>query len=247
MNIDIIKALTIKDISLYFRNRFIAVITILGFVFYILIYFVMPKSVNENLEIGIYTPVDLPVFEQIEDEGLEIKQVESEEFLKEGVIEGRYVAGIAIPADIMEGFIMSVQKPVINLYFAADVPGEIRNAIIVLIEELSYQQTGQELNIDISQEILGVDLAGAQIPPRDRMRPLFAVLLIMVETFGLANLISEEIERGTINALLVTPVSVRELFIAKGIVGVGLAFVQSLLLMIIIGGLGREPLVIILT
>ena len=244
MNLRIIGALVVKDLSLFFRNRFFAIITVIGLVFYIVIYFVMPKSVNENLEIGLYSPVVFPAFEQVQGEGLEIEGVESEELLKEGVIEGQYVAGIALPADIMESFI-SGQKPKIGLYFASDVPEEIKTSVEVLIRELAYQQIGQVLTIEITEEILGPDLADMQIPPRDRMRPLFAVLLIMMETLGMANLISEEIERRTINALLVTPVSVKELSIAKGITGVSLAFVQAVLLMAIIGGMSQEPLIIL--
>jgi len=244
MNWRIIGALVAKDLSLFFRNRFFAVITVLGLVFYMIIYFIMPKSVDESLEIGLYAPVMLPAFEQMQGEGLEIEGVESEELLKEGVTEGQYVAGIALPVDIMES-LMSGQKPKISLYFASDVPEEIKAAVVVLIRELAYQQAGQALTIEITEEILGTDMAGMQIPPRDRMRPLFAILLIMVETFGLANLISEEVERRTINALLVTPVSVKDLFAAKGITGVSLAFVQAALFMAIIGGMSRQPLIIL--
>jgi len=244
MNLRIIRALVSKDFSLFFRNRFFALVTVLGLVVYIVIYFVMPSSVNESLAIGLYAPVVLPAFEQMQGEGLEIEEVESEELLKEGVIEGQYVAGIALPADIMEGFMFG-QKPKISVYFASDVPEEIKDAVAVLIRELAYQQTGQVLTIEISEEILGTDMAGMQIPPRDRMRPLFAILLIMTETFGLANLISEEVERRTINALLVTPVSVKDLFAAKGITGVSLAFVQAALFMAIIGGMSRQPLIIL--
>ena len=244
MNLRIISALVAKDLSLFFRNRFFALITVLGLVLYMVIYFIMPKSVNENLEIGLYAPVMLPVFEQMEGEGLEIEGVVSEELLKEGVTEGQYVAGIALPADIMEGFI-SGQKPKISVYFASDVPEEIKDAVGVLIRELAYQQTGQALAVEVSQEILGTDMAGMQIPPRDRMRPLFAILIIMTETFGLANLISEEVERRTIQALLVTPVSIKELFTAKGITGVSLAFGQGIIFMTIVGGMNQQPLIIL--
>jgi len=244
MSLRIIGALVAKDLSLFFRNRFFALITVLGLVVYIVIYFIMPKAVDENLEIGLYAPVMLPALEQMQGEGLEIEGVESEELLKEGVTEGQYVAGIALPADIMEGF-MSGQKPIISVYFASDVPEEIKTTVEVLIRELAYRQTGQALAIEVTEEILGTDMAGMQIPPRDRMRPLFAVLLIMMETFGMANLISEEVERRTINALLVTPVSVKDLFAAKGITGVSLAFVQAALFMAIIGGMSRQPLIIL--
>ena len=244
MNWRIIGALIAKDFSLFFRNRFFALMTAFGIIMYLIIYFVMPSSVDESLDIGLYAPVIPPVFEQIQEEGLEITEVETEEQLKEGVTEGDYIAGIALPADIMATFAAG-EKPVINLYFASDTPEEIREAVNVVITELSYLQTGQTLNVTVETNILGQDMLGMQIPPRDRMRPLFAILLVMVETLGLANLISEEIEKRTIHALLVTPVSVKDIFMSKGIIGVTLAFSQAVLFLAIVGGLNSQPLIIL--
>ena len=87
-------------------------------------------------------------------------------------------------------------------------------------------------------------MAGAQIPQRDRMRSLFAVFVLMTETFGLAGLISEEVERRTAWALLVTPMTVKDLFTAKAVLGTLLAFSQALLLLGVVGGMNAQPLII---
>ncbi|MFH1560310.1 MAG: ABC transporter permease [Chloroflexota bacterium] len=244
MNLRIVGALISKDFRLFFRNRFFALMTALGIIVYLVIYFVLPSSVNETLEIGLYAPVMPPVLEQIGEEGLQIKAVESEEALRETVAEGQYLAGVALPADIGEKLMLG-QKPRINVYFAPDTPVEMKDAVQALIRELAYTQTGQPLPIEVSEEILGPDMAGMQIPPRDRLRPLFAVLLIMTETFFLATLVSEEVERRTIQALLVTPMTVRELFAAKGITGIGLAFGEAALFMAVVGGLSGQPVIIL--
>lgn len=242
----IISALVSKDVALFFRNRFFAIVTVIGLIFYIVIYFIMPRAVDENLEIGLYAPVTLPTFEQMQGEGLEIQVVESEEELKEGVIDGQYLAGIAIPADIIEK-LMSGQKPKLSVYFASDLPEEIKDAVEAIIRELAYQQTGQPMTVEISEEILGQDMMGMQVPPRDRIRPLLAVMLLIFETYGLASLISEEVERRTFHALMVTPVTVRDFFAAKGITGISLAFGQAALFMAIVGGMNEQPLIIIAT
>jgi len=204
----------------------------------------MPNSVDESLEIGLHAPVVPPAFAQTGEEGLEITAVKSEEALKDAVSEGRFAAGVALPADIMDRF-SSGQKPRIILYFTSDSPEEIKDAVETLMIELAYLQTGQALAIDISQEILGPDTVGAQTPPRDRLLPLFALLLIIVETFGLANLISNEVERRTVYALLVTPVSVSDLFAAKGLTGTGIALGQAALFVAIVGGMGEQPAIIL--
>ena len=244
MNLRIIGALISKDFSLFFRNRFFALMTPVGLIAYLVMYSLMPSSVNESLRLGLYAPVMLPAFGQIQEEGLEIEVVESEEALREAVTEGQYVAGVAVPADIMERLALG-QKPQINVYFASDTPGELKDAVGLVVRELAYVQIGQPLAIEVSEEILGRDMLGMQIPPRDRLRPLLVVLLIMLETLGLATLISEEVERRTIQALLVTPMTIKDLFAAKGMVGVILAFGQAALFMAIVGGISRQPLIVL--
>ena len=246
MNWRIIGALVSKDYSLFFRNRFYSVVTVLGIVFYIAIYFWMPKSVDESLSIGFYTPIPLPTIEQADEEGLEIHFADSEGELKDAVIEGDYIAGIVFPADMRET-LMAGGKPKVTAYFASDVPLEYKDAIELLIKELIYERTGQELDIEVKEEILGPDMLGMQIPPRDRIRPMLAVLLLIFETFGLATLVSEEVERRTIQALLVTPVSINGFFVSKGITGVSLAFIQAILFMGVTGGMNNQPLTIITT
>ena len=177
-------------------------------------------------------------------EGLRLERVDTEEALVEAVTSGQYVAGVALQDDLLARFTEG-RKPRISLYFTSDAPAEIRGAIEVLIQELAYVQVGQPLSLEISEEILGPDRVGIQLPPRDRLRPLFAVVLIMTETFFLATLISDEIERRTIRALLVTPMSVKDLVVAKGIVGISLAVGQAAFFMAVVGGMNVQPLVIL--
>ena len=244
MNWRIIWALVSKDLSLFFRKKGILAITVLGLVFYLVIYFVMPNTVSETLKIGVYGPGLPPILEQIPEEGLEITIVDSEEGLKNSVTEGEYIAGIALP----EGFLSKLNsgvQPEIQLYFTPDAPEEIKTAMRTLVNEMAYQLTGQSLNVEITQEVLGQDLLGTPVPPRDRMRPLIAVMIIFMEMLGLANLMTEEVEKRTAQALLVTPATVFDLFTAKSIAGIGLAFVQAILVMIIVGGMNINPILIL--
>ncbi|MBN2238370.1 MAG: ABC transporter permease [Dehalococcoidales bacterium] len=239
-----IQALIKKDLSLYFRNRFISVITVLGIIVYIVFYFVMPDTVDENLDIGMYTTFEIPGFTQVEEEGLRVIKAESDEALQESVINGDYVAGISMSGD-MDAIVSTGEIPAVTLYLASDVPEYIKDSITAILRELAFQAAGQPFNVEIDQEIIGDDMSGMQIPPRDRMRPMLAIFIIMFETFGLANLIAEELETGTARALLVSPLSVNELFIGKGLFGIGLAFVQSVIFMVVVGGFSQQPLIIL--
>jgi ABC-2 type transport system permease protein len=245
MNLRAIRALVGKDFILFFRNRFFALVSLLGLAVYVMLYFIMPSSVDETMNIGLYAPGWSPISDDIQQQGLEVHVAESQENLEDGVMAHDYVAGIALPADLLEKLALG-EKPRIDLYFASDTAEESREAVSSLIREMIYAQTGQPLTVDFSTEVLpGPDMVGKQIPPRDRMRPLLAVLLIVFETYGLATLITEEVEHRTIQALLVTPVSVKDLFAAKGITGITLAFGQGALFTALVGGLNDQPVIII--
>ena len=245
MNWQIVSALIAKDFKLYFRNRFFALITVLALVAYIAIYFVLPRTVDETLDIAVYAPVLPPILEQAGSQGLELELMESEEQLKEAVVGGEYLAGVVVPPDLMDK-LMSGEKGRLDVYFSAETPEELRNSIKVLLEELAYLQTGQMLSVRVSSEVLGRDMVGIQIPIRDRLLPMLAVVILMMEMLGLASLISSEVVSRTVQALLITPMTVRGLFAAKLIMGASLAFAQALLFMAATGGLSQQPLIIIL-
>lgn len=244
MNWRTIRTLVAKDIFLFFQNRFFAFITVLALVFYALIFFLMPSQVDETVEMALYAPAPPEAFNaQLEQEGLLIHRVSSEEELRQTVTDGTYPFGVALPADLSGG--PGAEKTSIRLYFTSELPGELQDAYTMLVEEMVLSAVGHPLNIEAQGEILGPDLAGAQIPPRARMLPLFAVFVLVMETMGLASLITAEVEQGTIRALLVTPIRVEGLFLAKGVTGVLLAFVQVTLLLAVTGGLNHHPLLML--
>ena len=127
MNLKGIRALVAKDFTLFFRNRFFALVTPLALIVYVAMYFIMPGSVDETLEIGLYAPGWSPALEETQQQGLKIHVAESKEDLEDGVTAHDYVAGIAIPSDLMEK-LASGQIPQIDLYFASDTPEEAKQA-----------------------------------------------------------------------------------------------------------------------
>lgn len=233
MNLKRVGALVAKDTALFFSNRFIAVVTVLGLVFYLLAYFLMPSTVDETLRIGLYAP-GLPAQQQSE-QGLEAMVLPSVDEVREGVLDGRFAAGLAFDAGAAR----------VTVWLPAEAPAELRESIGILAAELALALTGNELPVTFTEEVIGLDMAGRQVAMRDRLRPLIAVFLLLVEMLGLANLITDEVERRTLTALRVTPMTVSEFYVAKGIVGVGLAFVQSVLFLGVVGGLRSHPLLLV--
>jgi ABC-2 type transport system permease protein len=246
MDISIIFALLRKDIILFFSNRFFALITFLALFAYAAIYFMMPSEIDETLELAIYTPnFPTSILAELAEQGLVLTNLESEEAIIESVHEGQNQVGAVLSADFFQKLI-SGQTGQVQLYFSSDFDNEFKEVYALLFTEIAYMISGKPLNIQISEDILGEDRSGDQIAYRDRLLPLLVVMILMFETLGLASLIASEVSAGTITALLVTPVRVEGLFVAKGILGVGLAFIQALLLMAIVGGLNKQPAMILI-
>jgi ABC-2 type transport system permease protein len=247
MNWRVFRALVAKDFVLFFRNRFFALISVLGLVFYVAIFYVMPSSVDEVLEIALYTPHSSLRLEQVGNAaGLASEVFSSEEALKAAISEGRYPAGIVLPDDLFDRIAVG-QPGRVEVFFASSVSEELENAVTAIIREAAYLQSGQILPLEITREILGKDMVGMQIAPRDRLLPLIGVFIILTETLGLSSLISEEVEGRTVQALLITPLTVESFFLAKGFTGVSLAFGQVALFMVATGGLSQQPLLILVT
>jgi ABC-2 type transport system permease protein len=245
MKAQMISTLVIKDLSLYFRNQFFALVTILGVVAYAVMYYLLPSTVDETLEVGFFAPVLPPEFvEPFEEAGIILKTAESEEALKTAIDEGDYNVGVVISDELLAK-LAAGEKDDITIYFGADFPDEQKQANVIIFQELAFNLVGQSLHVDANEEILGVDLAGAQIPIRERMLPMLAVFILMVETMGLAALITAEIEGRTIGALLITPLTTGGLFTSKAIMGTGFSFAQATLLMLVTGGLNRQPVLIL--
>jgi ABC-2 type transport system permease protein len=245
MNPRIIGTLMLKDLRLYFSNQFFTVITILGLVAYIGFFFLMPVRVEDELELGIYfSPMPAELEELLEEDEVNFILTDSDTALQKFIQEGDIPAGYSFPDGSLERIVAGEQVPV-HLYFSPEIPEEFKEIYAVILDEFAFVLSGQEVDIETTEIILGPDMAGEQIPPRQKMLPLLTVFVLGMEILGLASLISEEVEAGTLQALLVTPVRVDGLFVAKGMFGTVFALLQTTLLMGITGGLDQKPLLIL--
>ncbi|MBK8026820.1 MAG: ABC transporter permease [Chloroflexi bacterium] len=251
MNARVLGVLIQKDLILYFRNRFFAFITVGGLIVYIALYLLLPATIDESLTLAVYAP-SLPdtLLEFLSGNDITLAPKESEEALEQSVIASEYAAGIALPADIVAAM-LSGRETTVKVYLASDAPPEIvdamRTVLRLAFNEMSYTLSGNPLRLEFNEQIVGQDMTGQQLAVRDRLLPLLAVMVLVIETMGLGSLIAEEVEAGTLKALLITPVNVAGLFASKAIFGILLAFIQAALLMGLTGGLRTEPILVLVT
>jgi ABC-2 type transport system permease protein len=250
MNTRTILILLQKDLKLFFRNPLFAVLTGLILILLPVTYYLLPAEAEQALTIGLYAPrKPQELVHQLEQRRLRVETVASHEALVEQIEDNALDAGVSLSQADLNA--LETGQPVqIRLMLPAGAPREFATSMTLLVSmaanEASYALSGVRYTLEADEEILGHDRVGEPIAVRDRLLPMFAIVLLLTETMGLAGLITEEVERRTLRALRLTPARAGEIFSAKGLMSVGLSFLQTVLLVAVTGGLSSQPVLVLL-
>ena len=249
--VDIVKAIVAKDLRTYARDRFYVLVTVMGLVAYIGIFWVLPSTAERPVPLGAHLPGGQELLEPrtgSQGGGFAIVAYDSPAELEAAVKEGtEVVAGLDFPQtflfDARAGLPTSVR-----VLLGADAPEELRpllrSGVTEIVAAIGQLEPPVQLPA-MSDVVLGPDRAGQQLSLRERMRPLLLFLVLMVEMIALASLVAAEIAQRTVTALLVTPARVTVLLVAKSVLGTLLAFSQALALALATQTLGVSPLLLL--
>lgn len=238
-----------KDLAQIARNRFLAAISVLVIVVFGVLFHLLPSRVDETFKMGFYLEVDEEagrafgleggreeIASRLEEaggekasEGLELGWADSEDELMRMVEGGRVSAGISLR--------ITGEEPRVALYVSSDAPAEISGAGEAIAEEIGYKLVGYRLPADFKVSVLGPDFAGRQIPMRDRLRAALLTFVFLLEIYSLGNLVMEETQKKTAQAVLVTPVTLGGFISAKATTGIVFTFGQGLLLALLLRAL----------
>lgn len=263
----IIRAIVWKDLREFSRDRVWIILTPTTIVFVILAFWLAPNKVNETITVGVFPPGLAQALESLgEGEGGEVRGIEFETFESEeqlaaavaGELEGDGTKdvsiGIAFPDNFAPAMLLG-ERLAVSVYLDGAVPGWITDAISSEIREIVYgmqaaaagRNPADALPVRMPDQetmILGEDRAGIQVPLREKIRPLMAIMILMVEAIALAGLVAVEIERRTVTALLVTPARVSDVLAAKAITGAVLAVSQVLVFLLASRSFGDDWLLV---
>lgn len=235
-----------KDLNQVFRNRFVAVISVIVIIAFAVVYYLLPSGVNESFKLGFHLEIDenaprgFPLLEDREgvsrkisssssgeaEGGLELQWAESTDELKRMVEEEIVSAGVSL--------VITSSEPELVLYVSSKTPREITEASEAIAVEIGYALIGYQPPAEFQATVIGRDMAGNQIPMRDKLRVMLLVFVFLLELYGLGNLLMEEIQRKTAEAVLVTPVTLADFISAKAVTGILIAFSQGLLLALLL-------------
>jgi len=246
-------ALIEKDVKLFFRNQFLAVITLLGLTAFTAMYYLMPSKPDDSLPAALYLQPDVGAeMRAFLSDALDADLMESEEQMLQNMREGDYTVGLSLTQAMLDAMAAG-EELTIPVYSAPGATPDLKQAILDIftagLNNLHISSLKKQINVEDRVIVLGPDLMGIGEPIalRDRMLPLLLMMVFSIELIGLANLISEEMTRGTANAILVTPLKTGQFFRAKMVMGIGLAFVEVCLLAAVTGKLMISPAILVAT
>lgn len=249
VRVDLVKAIVAKDLRVFLRDRFYVLVTVMGLVFYVLVFWLLPDTVDESIGLGVHIPGGEQLIAQQAGAGggFQIVPFESREALEAAVTDGSEVAA---GLDFPEGFLEQAatgEETTVRVVLSGGAPEELRPALVGGVREIVAAIGGGEPPVALptmSDVVLGPDRTGQQLSMRERMQPLLVFLVLIVEMFALASLVAAEIAQKTVTAVLATPTRVRDLLAAKATLGTGLAFVQAMAIALATGALLQAPLLL---
>ncbi len=266
----IVTTIVAKDLRAFARDRLWVILTPFSLAFAIAAFWLAPASVDDKVHVGIHPPDAVQLMVRLEeeegdDDGIVFIAFDERARMVaaiQGVLEDptededQVLLGMSFPEDIA-GTLRTGGQPEVELLVTQDVPAPLRAAFAGEVVELGFaleaMLAGRALETalpvrfgDEASMVLGEDRTGTQVAMRDKLRPMMAVLILMLGCIAIAGLVAVEIEHRTVTALLVTPARSTDLLLAKGITGTLLGVGQAVLFLLATASLGEHPAVILL-
>lgn len=273
--VSLVAAIVLKDLREFAGDKMWLTITPLGLASMIIAFWVLPSTVDETVSLGISpqamaepldamfnrgdaqqeeaaTAIELIAFDN---EAALTAAIAGEEPGEDGEEPPDLSMGLAFADDFSKA-IVAGEPTRVTLVVDGTMPEPFERAMASEAREIAwaYQASSRgghprdALPVSLperSHSILGEDRAGNQVPLRERMRPMLALLVLMIGSIGLAGLVAVEIEQRTVTALLVTPVRTADLLAAKGLTGAVLAMGQALVFVVATWSFGESPLLVL--
>lgn len=136
------------------------------------------------------------------------------------------------------------ERPLLELYFSGESLASNRLILAVTTLDLVRAVAGQPSPVAVEVVQLG---DGAALPLADRLVPLLVLYALLVAgVFVTSFSLVEERETGTLSALLVTPVALPEVLLAKSGLGLLLAVLMAVVTLALNGVLTSQPAALLL-
>ncbi len=170
----------------------------------------------------------------LERDGLDVRVLQDASELKRQV-EAHDLDGGLVLAEGFDDAVRAGERPLLEIYMSGESLASNRVVMAVTAIDLVRQVEGRAPPVEIEL----VRVGGDALPMSDRLVPLLVLMtLIIAGVFVTSFSLVEERERDTLDAMLVTPMRLSEVVLAKGLLGLVLALAMSLVTLALNGVLG---------
>jgi ABC-2 type transport system permease protein len=161
--------------------------------------------------------------------------------LEDAAARGAVDMGILLPAGFDQQ-VQANQQANVTVYVWGE--SHLRHRLVLgsAIIHGVRQIAGQEVPVEVLQRVVG---EGANIPWEKRLLPLMVMMSILLSGVMVpaTSLVTEKVKR-TISALAVSPASMLDVFLAKGLLGVILSMVAAFLMLFLNQAMGEQPVLL---
>lgn len=166
--------------------------------------------------------------------GIELTVLDSAAELRRAVEANDYDAGLVLPTGFDEA-VRSGQKPPLEMYVSGESYASNRIILSVTTLDLVREVEGGTPPVDVKL----VQSGNAGLPISVRLVPILVMYALFIAgAFLPASSIVDEKVHGTLTAMLVTPAKVGEIVAAKAALGILMAFLMSIVTLLLNNALG---------
>ncbi len=221
------------------KNFFFVFAVVVPVVFSLVVSLVFGTLFADQATLGVVDEGASRLVSMLEENGsLDSREYGTVLELKEAVASGAVDAGLVLPA----GFDDSVSQGEtvgLSLYIWGESLAKHRTIVAVTVADLVRELAGQEAPVEIEAVTLGDE---ESMPWEDRLLPFIVLITVMIAGMSLpgSSLLAEK-EKKTIDALVVTPANIGEVFLAKGLLGIIMGMIMGVVILAWNQALGTHP------
>ena len=221
------------------KNLFFLYALIAPVIISVVVLLVFGSLFTNETKLGVVDRGDSALVDKLEEApSVDTRTYGSEASLRKAVERGSLDGGVVLPQGFDEA-VASGELVVVDFYVWGESLAKDRTAMAVALSNLSRDLAPQASTVEIEPVTLGDE---ESVPWEDRLLPFIVLMTVFIAGIMLAgtSLLAEK-EKKTLDALSVTPTSVGEVFLVKGILGVMMGTLMGLVILIINGALGSQP------
>lgn len=233
-----VNTLLSRDLRLSPRSPIVLMAIVLPVLITLVVRTVFGGLLQAPPDLGIVAPPDSAVTQAAEEvEGIDISFWRTPDEAVDAVTAGESSAALILPDDI-DAELQTGDQIEIRYVVAGDTLAVDRAVLAATVSEILRTASGQEPAVTVKVETVGDE---DFIPLADRMLPLLVIYAIMIAgLFVPAASLMDERTKGTLDAVLQTPVTMGEVLASKGIFAGVLAMALGLVTLAINGAFAGQ-------